>query len=95
MQWLLSESTQTRNISDGVNYDVREPFSGATRGESIGMLRVRTLRVDDLGLYQCQVQCVEDSGVKKTTSKAVEICLQHSHADYGKIRAQKCRFFAI
>ncbi|ELU18844.1 hypothetical protein CAPTEDRAFT_226756 [Capitella teleta] len=85
IRWQRSQGLKVHNISDAGNYGIREtlPPSGATRGEHVGLLRVRSLQVEDLGMYHCQIQCVQETGVKRSVSKAAQVCMQHSHADYA------------
>ena len=84
--WQRADYHLTTNISDTSKYDVWEAVAGwkVAEGKRISLLRIRSLQPEDMGLYQCRIQCRGPDGRITVGHHMADICIQQEHEDYGK-----------
>ena len=84
--WQRADYHLTTNISDTSKYDMWEAVAGwkVAEGKRISLLRIRSLQPEDMGLYQCRIQCRGPDGQITVEHHMTDICIQQEHEDYGK-----------
>ena len=74
------------NISDTSKYGIWQAVPGwnMAEGKRISLLRIRSLQPEDMGLYQCVIQCRGPDGRITVEHHMADICIQQGNPDYCK-----------
>ncbi|KAK2139806.1 hypothetical protein LSH36_1599g00008 [Paralvinella palmiformis] len=84
--WQRADYHLTTNITDTNKYGVWEAVPGwkMAKGMRISLLRIRRIQREDMGLYQCRIQCRAADGRMTVTHHMANICIEEGHPDYCK-----------
>ena len=84
--WQRADYHLATNISDTSKYGIWEAVPGwnMAEGKRISLLRIRSLQPEDMGLYQCRIQCRGPDGRITVEQHMADICIQQGNPDYCK-----------
>ena len=90
--WQRADYHLTTNITDTRKYGVWEAVPGwrIAKGMRISLLRIRRIQPEDIGLYQCRIQCRASDGRITVTHHMADICIEHGQPDYCKYSNKMC-----
>ena len=84
--WQRADYHLATNISDTSKYGTWDAVAGwkMAKGKRISLLRIRNIQAEDMGLYQCRIQCRGTDGRITLEHHMADICIQQEHTQYCK-----------